>query len=115
MAERSFRDTDLSGVERAFDRGAQSRPDDRGVEVELGNLCRAGNCAGMDLNTEDVVRGLAAFDVEPGVGRDEVEARGGDDPIVVEVKVAPERRLAGKDRADDRRRHALEPGVEVKG
>ena len=41
MAERSFRDTDPSGVERAFDGRARNRSGDRGVEVELTDL-RAG-------------------------------------------------------------------------
>ena len=114
MVERSFRDTDLSGVERAFDGRARDRSGDRGVEVELTDL-RAGNGAGVDFDAEDVVRRPAALDVEPGVGRDEVQARRGDARIVVEVKVPLKRRLAGEDRADDRRRHAFELGVEVEG
>ena len=106
---------DIGGVECAVDRGAQHRPDDRGVEVELADLHRAGNRAGVDFDAEDVVRGPAALDVEPRVGRDEVQARRDDGRIVVEVEVALERRLAGEDRTHNRRRHALEPGIEVYG
>ena len=67
----------------------------------------------MDLDSEGVIRRPAALDVEPRIGRDEVQARSDDGRIIVEVEVPLERRLAGEDRADDRRRHALEPGVEV--
>ena len=115
MLERSFRDMDIGDVERAFDGWAGNRPDDRGVEVELADLGRAGGRARVDLDVEGVIRRFAALDVEPGVARDEVQARRDDGRIVVEEKISLERRLAGEDRADDRRRHALEPGVEVEG
>ena len=106
---------DIRGVERAFDGWAGNRPGDRGVEVELADLGRAGGRARVDLDVEGVIRRFAALDVEPRVARDEVQARRDDGRIVVEEKISLERRLAGEDRADDRRRHALEPGVEVEG
>ena len=107
MVERSFGDMDIGGVECAVDR-AQHRPDDRDVEVELADLRRAGSGAGVDFDAEDVVRGPAALDVEPRVGRENCR------PGVTLVEVALERRL-GEDRTHNRRRHALEPGIEVQG
>ena len=74
MVERALLDMDVARVECAFDRRAQGRPGDRGVEVELADLRRARDRAGVDLDAQRVVRRPAALEVEPGVGGDEVQA-----------------------------------------
>ena len=56
--------------------GLEARPGDRRVEVELADLRRARNRAGVDLEIEQAVRRPFAFEVEPGVGRDEMQAAG---------------------------------------
>ena len=113
--ERALLDMNVARVERAFDRRAQFRPGDRGVEVELADLSRARDRAGVDLDSQYAVCRSAAFDVEPGVGGDEMQAGRGDGGIVAEHKIALEGRLAREDRADYRRRHLLELGIEIEG
>ncbi len=76
MVERSFRDMDVPGVERAFDlSGRRAGPTIEALKSSLPICGRAGNRAGMDLEIEDAVRRPAALDVEPGVRRDEMQAR----------------------------------------
>ena len=113
IVERALLDMDIARVECAFDRGAQGRPGDRGVEVELADLRRARNRAGMDLDAQRVVRRPAAHEIETGVGGDEVQPGRCDRRIVAKEEIALERRLARKNGADDRERHAFEPGIEV--
>ena len=68
----------------------------------------------MDPELENVVRRLAALEVEPGVRGNEMQASGkGDARIVVEQNIALERRFTGEHRADDGRRHAFESRVQV--
>ena len=111
--ERALLDMDVAGVERAFRDRVEERPDDRGVEVELADLGCAGNGAGVDLEADRIVRRLAAFDVEAGVGGDHVNAGRRDRAVVIEEEIAFERRLAGDDRPKDRGRHAFEARIEV--
>ena len=114
--DRSFRDADLPGVKCALDLWARQGSVDRRVEIELSDCRCARNRAGVDPETELVVGRLAALEVEPGAGRNEMQASGQRDArIVVEQNVALERRVAGENRADEAGRHALEPRIQVEG
>ena len=69
----------------------------------------------MNLEVERVVGRLRPLDVEPRIGRREVQAGRRNAGIVVEQHVALERRLAGEHRPDHWWAQAFDPGVQVEG
>ncbi len=114
MVERSLGDMDLPRVEDGFERRAGKRPLDRCVEIKLSDRLGTRDRAGVDLEVEPIVGGFAALEVEPGAGRNEVQAVGQRDArIVVEKNAALERRLSREDRADQAGHEALEPRAEI--
>src|SRR5271166_5817791 len=102
MVDRSLGEANLACFEGGFERRGGKGAVDRRVEIELSDRVGAGNRACVDLEIELIVGGLAALEVEPGAGRNDMQASGeGNARIVVEKKVSLERRLSGEDWADD--------------
>ena len=93
--------------------GNQSGPDDRDVVVELADLGRAGNGAGVDLEAHRVVSRPSALDVKTRVGGDNMQSGRRDGGIVVEEEIALERRLSREHGADDWGRHPFDARIEV--